>query len=74
MFILMLLNIFVVIIGYIIGYYFMKSILYANQNVHGPDSSIIRRNIYHQNGRYYKFIPEVCICIDWYLGNNLNCA
>ena len=47
----MLLEIIVIIIGYIIGY-------------HGPDSNIIRKYIYHQDGKYYKFTPEVCVCID----------
>ena len=60
----MLLIILICIIGNIVGYYFMKSLLYMNQNFHGPDSSIIRKNIYHYKGKYYKFIPEVCICID----------
>jgi hypothetical protein len=60
----MLLEIIGIIIGYILGYYLMKSLIYINQNFHGPDSNIIRNTIYYQNGKYYRFIPEVCICID----------
>jgi hypothetical protein len=60
----MLLKIFIIIIGYTIGYYLMSSYIYSNQNFHGPDSNIIIKNIYHQDGKYYTFIPEICICID----------
>ena len=60
----MLLEIIIIIIGYIIGYYLMSSWIYMNQNFHGPDSNIIRKYIYYKNGKYYKFEPEVCICLD----------
>jgi hypothetical protein len=52
------------ILGYILGYYLMLAWIYRNQHFHGPDSNIIRKCIYYQDGKYYRFSPEICICIE----------
>lgn len=55
--------IFSIIIGFLFGY-----IIYYIYNkqitiVHGPDSNIIRNNIYiGKNKKYYKLIPNICFC------------
>lgn len=55
---MILLNILLIIIGFITGLYFYKNI---NIIYHGPDSNIIRKNIYKFKNKYYKFTPELCI-------------
>ena len=53
-----------ILVGYILGFKLMSSWIYMNQNYHGPDSNIIRQNIYYQNGKYYRFYPEICIYVE----------
>ena len=47
------------IIGYFVG---KKIIPFKMKNYHGPNSNIIRKNIYKIDDKYYKFIPELCVC------------
>jgi len=46
------------ILGFILGLQFYKTI---NIEYHGPNSNIIRKNIYKFDNKYYKFTPEMCI-------------
>lgn len=48
--------------GFVMGYIF-GIILFPNYIYHGPDSNIIRKNIYYnsKNNKYYKFIPKLSV-------------
>lgn len=54
----MFIKILIVIIGFLFGiiYYNFINIIY-----HGPNSNIVRKNIYKFNNKYYKFTPQLCI-------------
>ena len=41
-------------------FYLFRKINY--KIVKGPDSNIIRTQIYDFNNKYYTFTPEICIC------------
>lgn len=50
------------IIGFIIGYSSYKYIHQSNLPLHGPNSKDIVGSIYHFNGKYYTFTPQICFC------------
>lgn len=50
--------IFTSIFGFILGYIFFK---YNYVDIHGPNSNIVRKNIYKFGDKYYKFTPQLCI-------------
>ncbi len=52
-----------IIVGFILGYILCTLYINKNLNYHGPNSNTIQKYIYQdKNDKYYKFIPEVCIC------------
>lgn len=50
-------------IGYIIGFKVIDNTIY-----HGPDSNVIKRQVFHDNNKdkYYRFIPVPYICPPMY--------
>ena len=55
----MVIKIIIIILGFLLGiffYYYFFNIIY-----HGPNSNIIRKNIYKFNNKYYQFTPQLCI-------------
>jgi len=54
-----------ILIGFITGFILSKIIIYIYykkiQEYHGPDSNIIKKNIYKFNNKFYKFTPQLCI-------------
>ena len=56
-------SIIIIIIVIIIGFLFGQFIYFNFFNIefHGPNSNIIRKNIYKFNDKYYQFIPQLCI-------------
>ena len=58
----MLHKLITIILGYLMGYLTYLHLIKKNI-YHGPNSKIIQQNIYKSDdGNYYKFIPQVCIC------------
>lgn len=57
----MLKTTFNIFIGLIIGYY-IGLYIFSEQTYHGPNSKNIIETIYKYENKYYKFIPEVCVC------------
>jgi hypothetical protein len=57
-------NIFSIILGLVFGFIIMK--LKNNNNFHGPNSNIIRQNVYQYGNKYgnkcYTYTPEVYMC------------
>ncbi len=52
-----------IISGFILGYIICNLYIKKCINYHGPNSNIIQKYIYlSKDNKYYKFIPEVCIC------------
>lgn len=47
------------IIGFVIGAYVMIQI---QKNLHGPNSNIVMKKVYQYEGKYYRYVPEICIC------------
>ena len=60
--ILLLLSIFVLAIGFLIGFYMTKSYSWKIKYI-GPNSNDIKKNIYYvkNTNACYKLIPEICI-------------
>lgn len=50
-----------VIIGILLGIIIYYSFLFNNMS-HGPDSNIIRNQVYYQDGIKYKLEPIIFIC------------
>ena len=48
--------------GFIVGYISYVIIQKYRTKTHGPDSNIIKKKIYKYNNKYYKLIPQICIC------------
>lgn len=46
------------VLGLSLGYFITKN---YNTIYHGPDSNIIRKNIYLYNDKYWKFVPQIII-------------
>ena len=55
-------NIYTIIIGYIIGSLFAIILKHPKPNYHGQDSNIIKHNIYYDinSNSCYKLIPKLC--------------
>ena len=57
----MIIYIIIIIISFLIGKF-----LFNEDNYHGPNSNNIKKYIYeieyNNSKKYYKFIPQVCIC------------
>lgn len=49
----------IIISGFLFGIFFFYYFL--NIEFHGPNSNIIRNNIYKFNNKYYQFTPQLCI-------------
>lgn len=45
------------LIGCLIGYMIKK-----NKMVHGPNSNIVKLQIFEEDGKYYRFVPIAYIC------------
>ena len=52
------LKLFFILLGFICGIYFFKK---SYKIVHGPNSNIVRKNVYKFKDKYYKFTPVMCI-------------
>ncbi len=48
-----------VVVGFILGMFVMWV---SRQDEHGPNSNVVMKKIYKHNGKYYRYVPEVCIC------------
>lgn len=61
-----LLNMIDILLGLMIGYIVCQLYIQKKIRYHGPNSKIIKNKIYKFGGKYYKFIPKVCICPIFY--------
>ena len=54
-----------ILLGFITGYILSRIMIHIYhkkiQEYHGPDSNIIKNNIYKFKNKFYKFIPQLCI-------------
>jgi len=55
-------DLYTIIIGFIIGSLFAIILKYQEQHYHGPDSNIIREQIYYDvnTNSCFKLIPKLC--------------
>jgi hypothetical protein len=53
-----------IILGFIFGFIFGKLVIFSKTIYKGPNSNIIRKNVYKTSeNEYIKFDIEMCICI-----------
>ncbi len=50
-------------VGFLIGYLIAKSLF---KQYHGPDSNIIKNQIYKKDNICYRFVPQMYICPIFY--------